>query len=58
MMNTTTGNANGNIDEDIYSENTLDRKINEIKENSLKSISPVILIKPAIFSFIVLCSCK
>ena len=54
MMNTTTGNANGNIDEDIYSENTLDRKINEIKENSLKSISPVILIKPAIFSFIVL----
>lgn len=32
----------------------LNSKIKEIKENSLKNISPIILIKPAIFSFIVL----
>jgi hypothetical protein len=32
----------------------LKKKIAEIKENSLKKISPIILVKPAVFSFIVL----
>ena len=40
--------------ENINNEINLNSKIKEIKENSLKNISPIILIKPAIFSFIVL----
>ncbi|MBK8946371.1 MAG: hypothetical protein IPM32_14035 [Ignavibacteriae bacterium] len=38
----------------ISEENYLSNKISEIKENHLKNISPIILIKPAIFSFFVL----
>ncbi len=38
----------------IYDENYLKTKINEIKENRLAEISPLILIKPAIFSLVLL----
>ena len=41
---------NGNNTDEI----NLNSKIKEIKENNLKKISPIILIKPAIFSFFVL----
>jgi hypothetical protein len=44
----------GNKEENIFSQEHLESKIKEIKENSLNAISPIILIKPAIFSFIVL----
>ncbi|MCB0746292.1 MAG: hypothetical protein KDC90_02410 [Ignavibacteriae bacterium] len=43
-------NGKAQIQDDQY----LNKKIDEIKENSLSKISPMILIKPAIFSFIVL----
>ena len=42
---------NKNIEE---SENNLDKKVREIKEKALGNISPIILIKPAVFSFVVL----
>ena len=42
---------NKNIDE---SDNNLNKKVREIKEKALGNISPIILIKPAVFSFIVL----
>jgi hypothetical protein len=40
-----------NIEE---SENNLDKKVREIKEKALGNISPIILVKPAVFSFVVL----
>lgn len=42
---------NNNLD---VSSNNLDKKVSEIKEKALTNISPIILIKPAIFSFVVL----
>ena len=35
-------------------DNNLDKKVREIKEKALSNISPIILIKPAVFSFVVL----
>lgn len=48
-------NANSSITSNIRNdEKYLNDKISEIKENGLSKISPTILIKPAIFSFVVL----
>ncbi|MBI1932333.1 MAG: hypothetical protein HYS24_07325 [Ignavibacteriales bacterium] len=46
--------ANNNGKANLLDDQYLNDKINQIKENHLKNISPIILIKPAIFSFIVL----
>ena len=54
MMDNAKINVNDDTTENLFSEANLERKIKEIKEDSLKTISPLILIKPAILSFIVL----
>jgi len=46
--------SENNEREDSNNENTLKSKISEIKKNRLKEITPIILLKPALFSFIVL----
>jgi hypothetical protein len=47
-------NVNNNGKLNPSDEQYLSKKIEQIKENSLSQISPIILIKPAIFSFFVL----
>lgn len=51
ILNKTIG-KNGVVAEE--DENILEQKVKEIKERSLSKISPIILIKPAMFSFVVL----
>lgn len=47
-------NQNSNNKPEPTDEQYLTKKIEQIKENSLNKISPIILIKPAVFSFVVL----
>ncbi len=54
IMDNANSTVNGGKEENVFSQEHLERKVKEIKENSLNSISPIILVKPAIFSFIVL----
>ncbi len=54
MQSNETGVHNKNTRENISSEQFLKNKIKEIKERSLSQISPLIIIKPAIFSLFVL----
>ena len=53
-MNQESANSKPKIEPNILEDSYLDSKILKIKEQSLSKISPIIIIKPAIFSFIIL----